>query len=159
MSRPRSPVVAAGLIAFALTLNLSAGNVILPAVEHDLGVTPAVSRWVVLGHALAIVVFVPVAGRFLRRAGVRRAMVWGSAGFGAVSVVCALAPGIGVLLAGRLVLAAFAALLTVLTAVLAVAGAGGKAGGRRAGGVGGLSVAAVCATLGGFVGRRRAGGW
>ncbi|MFC7107930.1 MFS transporter [Nonomuraea rubra] len=140
-------------------------------------------------------------------------------GFGVASVVCALAPEIGTLLAGRLVLAAFAALLTVLTTVLAVSGEGqgtvpgtnrnavpitvrnavpspgrnavsspgsverdpgaelagagaagrgavelgatrasGKAGGRRDGSVGGLAVAAVCATLGGFAGAAAGGG-
>ncbi|TYB50683.1 multidrug efflux MFS transporter, partial [Nonomuraea sp. PA05] len=184
MSRLRSPVVAAGLIAFALTLNLSAGNVILPAVERDLGITPAVSRWVVLGYALATVAFIPVAGRAGRRVGVRRAMVWGAGGFGVVSVVCAVAPEVVTLLAGRLVLAAFAALLTILTAVLAVSGSDGKAttdsgeqaeassagkavadsaekagaGASRGGRVGGLAVAAVCATLGGFAGAAAGGG-
>ncbi|GAA2209099.1 hypothetical protein GCM10009850_045570 [Nonomuraea monospora] len=148
------------MIAFALTLNLSAGNVILPAVERDLGITSAVSRWVVLGYALATVAFIPVAGRVGRRAGVRRALVWGVGGFGVVSVVCALAPEVVTLLAGRLVLAAFAALLTILTAVLAVSGPGGKAGAgaSRGGHVGGLAVAAVCATLGGFAGAAAGGG-
>ncbi|GAA2870892.1 hypothetical protein GCM10020220_070220 [Nonomuraea rubra] len=92
MSRLRSPVAAAGLIAFALTLTLSSGNVALPAIERDLGVSFAVSRWAVLGYALAAVVFVPFAWRSLRGVGLRRAMVWGVGGFGVASVVCALAP-------------------------------------------------------------------
>ncbi|MEV0821835.1 MFS transporter [Nonomuraea rubra] len=227
MTRLRSPVAAAGLIAFALMLTLSSGNVVLPAIERDLGVSFAVSRWAVLGYALAAVAFVPLAWRFLRGMGLRRAMVWGVGGFGVASVVCALAPEIGTLLAGRLVLAAFAALLAVVTAVLAVSGedrgtvpgtnrnavpitvrnavpvpvrntvsspgrnavpspgsverdlgaelasagsagrgavelgatrASGKKGGRRDGSVGGLAVAAVCATLGGFAGAAAGGG-
>ncbi|MFB4263795.1 MFS transporter [Nonomuraea sp. GTA35] len=194
MSRLRSPVVAAGLIAFALTLTLSAGNVVLPAIERDLGVTFAVSRWVVLGYALASVLLIPVVGRLQRRLGLRRALLAGSAGFAVAALLCALAPEIVTLLAGRLLLAAFAALLTILTTVLAVSGPGPKpegagptapgprpeptsagaarrgtaesgaaraseeAGGRRDSSVGGLAVAAVCATLGGFVGAAAGGG-
>ncbi|MCF6473231.1 multidrug efflux MFS transporter, partial [Nonomuraea sp. MG754425] len=134
MRAARSPVVAAGLIAFALALNLSAGNVILPAVERDLGTTLALSRWVVLGYALACVAFVPFAGWVRERLGRRRALRAGVAGFAAVSVACSLAPEIVTLLAARVLLGAFAAVLTVLAATLAISGAG-----RR---VGGLAVAA-----------------
>ncbi|MFC5829639.1 MFS transporter [Nonomuraea insulae] len=146
----RSPVVAAGLITFALTLNLSAGNVVLPAVEGDLGTTTAVSRWVVLGYALAAALFVPVVGRLQERLDRRRALLLGVAGFGVASGLCALAPEIVTLLAGRVLLGAFAALLMVLAAVLAVSGPGPRAGG--------LAVAAVCATLGGFIGAAAGGG-
>lgn len=146
----RSPVVAAGLITFALTLNLSAGNVVLPAIEGDLGTTAAVSRWVVLGYALASALFVPVVGRLQERLDRRRALLLGVAGFGVASGLCALAPEIVTLLAGRILLGAFAALLMVLAAVLAVSGPGPK--------VGGLAVAAACATLGGFTGAAAGGG-
>ena len=64
----------------------------------------------------------PRAGRLAHTDGPRRALLLGAAGFAAATAVCAVAPWIGVLLAGRVVQGAFAGALAVLVPVLAARG-------------------------------------
>ncbi|GLW11234.1 hypothetical protein Misp01_63620 [Microtetraspora sp. NBRC 13810] len=146
---PRGAVTAAALTAFTALLAMSVTNPALPAVERDLAVQPAVSRWVVLGYGLAAVVAAPFAARWVARTGPRRAMLLGAAGFAASTVLCGLAPGIFVLLAGRVAQGGFAGLLAVLVPVLAL---------RAVRPVTALSVTAVVGSLGALAGAAAGGG-
>lgn len=145
-------VFTAGLVAFTTMLTMSVTSVALPAVEHDLGTTAAVSRWVLLGYVLSAVALIPFAGRLLERTGPRRALLLGAGGFAVATVLCALAPEIVTLLVARVAQGAFAAMLTVLVPVLALGSSRPGAQARA------LSVTAVLGSIGAFAGPAAGGG-
>src|SRR4051794_26261391 len=96
-------VLAAGLVSFVAMMEMSVVNVTLPVLQQELGSSPAASQWIVLGYLLPIVTLVLPAGRWLDRVGKRPAMLLAVGGFLLASVGAGNAPGIGVLIAARVV--------------------------------------------------------
>jgi len=97
------------LVAAAIVSSVLAGtmtNIALPLIGQDLGIEPARLGWLVTGFLLIFGVSTPFYGRLADRWGARRLFATGLAIFAAGSLLCALAPTYGVLLAGRLVQAA-----------------------------------------------------
>ncbi|WP_344584052.1 MFS transporter [Streptomyces lunalinharesii] len=102
---PRRAGVAlvASLLGFTvITIDVSAVNIALPAIRYSLNGGMAGQQWVVDAYTLMFAALMLSAGAIADRAGARRAYAWGVALFTLTSLGCALAPGIGVLVAARL---------------------------------------------------------
>jgi EmrB/QacA subfamily drug resistance transporter len=98
--------------SFVAGLDATVVNVALPAIGRDLGGGLAGQQWVSNAYLLTLGSLILVAGSLADLYGERRVFSIGVAGFGVVSVVCALAPTIGVLVAARALQGVFGALLT-----------------------------------------------
>src|SRR4051794_5425411 len=84
----------------------------VPAIEHDLGGGLAGQQWVSNAYLLTLGSLILVGGSLGDLYGERRIFTIGVTGFGVVSLACALAPSIEVLVAGRALQGVFGALLT-----------------------------------------------
>lgn len=92
----------ASLLGFTvITIDVSAVNIALPAIRNSLSGGMAGLQWVVDAYTLMFAALMLSAGALADRAGARRAYAWGVALFTVASLGCALAPGIGVLVAAR----------------------------------------------------------
>ena len=114
-------VAAASLGSGMAFLDSTVLNVALPAVQADLGASAREVQWVYGAFALVLSALLLIGGSLGDRFGRRRVFVLGAAVFGAASVWCALAPGVGQLVAARAVQGAGGALL--VPASLAIVGA------------------------------------
>src|SRR5712691_9805252 len=110
--RKRLALVAAIMGSVVAGLDATAVNVALPAIRADLGGGLAGQQWVSNAYLLALGSLILVGGSLGDIFGERRVFSIGVAGFGLVSVLCAAAPNIGTLIAGRALEGAFGALLT-----------------------------------------------
>jgi EmrB/QacA subfamily drug resistance transporter len=110
--RKRLALLAAILGSFVAGLDATVVNVALPAIERDLGGGLAGQQWVSNAYLLTLGSLILVGGSLGDLYGERRIFTLGVAGFGVVSVICALAPSIEVLVAGRALQGVFGALLT-----------------------------------------------
>ncbi|EMF02556.1 MFS transporter [Streptomyces mobaraensis NBRC 13819 = DSM 40847] len=110
---PASPVaLIASLLGFAvITIDVSAVNIALPAIRSSLHGGMSGLQWVVDAYTLMFAALMMSAGALADRSGARRAYAWGIALFTLASLGCALAPGIGVLIAARLAQGAAAAVV------------------------------------------------
>ncbi|HEX6389646.1 MAG TPA: DHA2 family efflux MFS transporter permease subunit [Solirubrobacteraceae bacterium] len=129
----RLALIAAIMGSFVAGLDATVVNVALPAIERDLGGGLAGQQWVSNGYLLALSSLILIGGSLGDIYGERRVFALGVAGFGAVSVVCAVAPTIEVLVAGRVLQGVFGALLmpsalAVIVAVFPPAERGGAIG-------------------------------
>src|SRR3954470_4337584 len=111
-TRKRLSLLAAIMGSFVAFLDATVVNVALPAIERDLGGGLAGQQWVVNAYLLVLGSLILVGGRLGDVFGERRVFSLGVAGFGAMSLVCALAPSIEVLVGARALQGAFGALLT-----------------------------------------------
>ncbi|WP_106964246.1 MFS transporter [Streptomyces sp. HGB0020] len=96
---------------FLVLLDVTVVNVALPGIGADLGTDIGGLQWVVDGYALALAALMLTSGTAGDLYGHRRVVMWGLAVFGAGSLVCGLAPGVGVLVAARVVQGVGAAVL------------------------------------------------
>jgi EmrB/QacA subfamily drug resistance transporter len=95
-------VTAAG--ALLVSLDVSVANALMPAIGADFrGDGRAAVSWVITAYAIVFAATLVPAGRVADRAGRRRTYLGGLAVFALGSVVCGVAPDLGVLLAGRVV--------------------------------------------------------
>jgi EmrB/QacA subfamily drug resistance transporter len=110
--RKRLALLAAILGSFVAGLDATVVNVALPAIERDLGGGLAGQQWVSNAYLLTLGSLILVGGSLGDIFGERRVFTLGVAGFGVVSILCAVAPSIEVLVAGRALQGVFGALLT-----------------------------------------------
>lgn len=89
------------LAQFVLVLDAAVVAVALPALQADLGLTPAQVQAAGTAYAVAFGGFLILGGRASDALGARRAFVLGLTLFTAASALCALASSAGVLVAGR----------------------------------------------------------
>src|SRR5947209_17099299 len=87
-------------------------NVALPTIQLALGGGLAAQQWVVNGYLLTLGSLILIGGSLGDLFGERRVFAIGVAGFGVTSVLCALAPTVGVLIAARALQGVAGALLT-----------------------------------------------
>jgi EmrB/QacA subfamily drug resistance transporter len=109
--RKRLILLAAIMGSFVAGLDATVVNVALPAVERDLGGGLAGQQWVSNGYLLALGALILIGGSLGDVFGERRVFSIGVAGFGAASLLCALAPSIEALVAARVLQGVFGALL------------------------------------------------
>jgi EmrB/QacA subfamily drug resistance transporter len=98
--------------SFVAGLDATVVNVALPAIRDDLGGGLAGQQWVSNSYLLTLGSLILVAGSLGDLYGERRVFSLGVGGFGVVSVLCAVAPSIEVLIIGRALQGVFGALLT-----------------------------------------------
>ena len=87
-------------------------NVALPTIQHDLGGGLAAQQWVVNAYLLTLGSLILIGGSLGDLYGERRIFALGVSGFGVASLLCALAPTIGALIAARALQGVAGALLT-----------------------------------------------
>ena len=109
---PKRLVLSAAIMgSFVAGLDATVVSVALPAIERDLGGGLAGQQWVHNGYLLALGALILIGGSLGDVLGERRVFSIGVAGFGAASLLCALAPSIEVLVAARVLQGVFGALL------------------------------------------------
>ena len=110
--RKQLALIAAIMGSFVAGLDATVVNVALPAIRDDLGGGLAGQQWVSNAYLLPLASLILIAGSLGDIYGERRVFSVGVGGFGVVSVLCAVAPSIEVLVAGRALQGVFGALLT-----------------------------------------------
>ncbi len=110
--RKQLSLLAAIMGSFIAGLDATAVNVALPAIRADLGGGLAGQQWVSNAYLLALGSLILVGGSLGDVFGERRVFSLGVAGFGVMSLLCAIAPTIEFLIACRVLQGAFGALLT-----------------------------------------------
>jgi EmrB/QacA subfamily drug resistance transporter len=131
--RKQLALVAAIMGSFVAALDATIANVALPAIEADLGGGLAGQQWVANAYLLALGSLILVGGALSDVFGARRVFSAGVGGFGAASVLCAAAPSIEVLIAGRALQGVFGALLTPSGLAVIVSAFGPRERGRAIG--------------------------
>ncbi|MBF6329773.1 MFS transporter [Nocardia transvalensis] len=111
-------VMCAGM--FLVLLDVTIVNVALPSIGRELHSDVAMLQWVVDGYVVAIAGLLLAGGTLGDRLGHRRVLVAGFALFGATSLVCALAPSVGVLAGARVLQGVGGALLLPSTMAVIV---------------------------------------
>jgi len=123
------PVIAAAVFMVVLTDNVV--NIIVPMLATTFDASVAHVNWTITGYALVLAVGVPLYGRVSDVWGVRRVFSLAFPLFALGSLACALAPDLGLLVAGRILqgtgAAGIPAVATVAVAKLLPAGQRGAA--------------------------------
>src|SRR5215212_6990913 len=86
-------------------------NIALPTAQHDLGFGDAQRQWVITAYTLTFAGLLLIGGRIADRFGRRTALLGGLGGFAAASALAGIAPSFEVLVVGRALQGAFAAVL------------------------------------------------
>jgi EmrB/QacA subfamily drug resistance transporter len=122
MTRPqRWILVLAALAAFMTALDTLVVTTALSTIHRDLGASVAQLEWTVNAYNLSFAVLLMTAAALGDRFGRRRVFVGGIGLFAAASAACALAPGVGALVAARALQGAGAAAVTTLALTLITA--------------------------------------
>jgi EmrB/QacA subfamily drug resistance transporter len=105
LSRRRQLLVLAICCASVVivVMDISIVNVALPAIHRGLHASESGLQWTVDAYTLMLASFLVLAGSTADRAGRRRVFQVGLATFGLGSLLCGLAPGIGWLIAARVI--------------------------------------------------------
>lgn len=111
MTRRVGLVVAVYLATLTINLDTTIVNVALPSMAHQLGASTRGLQWVVDGYNLAFAALILAAGSLGDRYGRRPALILGLLGFAGASVVGALVRTTGALIAARVGMGVFAALI------------------------------------------------
>ena len=106
-------VLAASVLGSAVAaLDATVVNVALPAIRRDLGGGLTGLQWIITGYLLTLAAFILLGGSLGDRYGRRRVFVIGVVWFALSSLLCGLAPNVGVLTAARALQGIGGALLT-----------------------------------------------
>ena len=119
--RQRLTLFAAILGSAVATIDGSIVNVALPSIERDLGGGLSVQQWVSNSYLLALGSLILIGGSLGDIYGERRVFTTGVAAFGLLSLLCAAAPTIDVLIAARALQRAAGALVTPSSLAIIVA--------------------------------------
>lgn len=112
-----------GLCALALSmllssLGISISNVALPAISDTFSASYQAVQWIIISYLLAMTVIVVSVGRLGDMIGHRRLLMSGICVFSLASVLCSVAPTLGLLVLARAVQGVGAAVLMVLAVAL-----------------------------------------
>ncbi|MGA0568068.1 MFS transporter [Rathayibacter sp. KR2-224] len=102
-ARRRWTLLATGLGFAVVQLDVSVVNVAIKPIGDELGAGVAALQWIVSAYTIAFAAFILSAGALGDRIGAKRVLIGGFALFTIGSLGCALAPGIGLLIATRCV--------------------------------------------------------
>ncbi len=103
------------LATFVSVVNQSMVNVAVPLIREEFGATEGQVGWVATGYLLVFAVGIPLYGRVSDLYSPRATFCLGLSGFAAGSLLCALAPSLPILVAGRVFQAAGAAAIPALS--------------------------------------------
>src|SRR3982751_1588906 len=110
--------VALSLATFMNVLDTSIANVSIPAMAGDLGVSPDQGTWVITSFGVANAISLPLTGWLTQRYGQVRLFVLSTVLFVIASVLCAVAPTLGLLIAFRVLQGAVAGPMIPLSQAL-----------------------------------------
>jgi EmrB/QacA subfamily drug resistance transporter len=133
VQRQRLTLLAAILGSGVATIDGSIVSVALPAIERDLGGGLSAQQWVSNAYLLTLGSLILIGGSLGDIYGERRVFAIGVAAFGVLSVACAAAPTIEVLIAARAFQGAAGALVTPSSLAIIVAAFGPKERGAAIG--------------------------
>ena len=128
-------------------------SVALPAIRASYGAGAAEVQWVVNAYLLPLSALLLLGGALGDHFGRRRLLIIGTALFGGSSLLCALAPGLAILLAGRALQGLGAALLLPNSLALLNGAFSGEERGRAIGiwAAAGAAAAAIAPLIGGWL--------
>ena len=109
-------VIVSAVFTSVITANMV--NVLLPDIRSHFGASPATIGWIVTVYSLVYAIGIPIYGRISDLHGTRRIFVIGLSAFVLGSLLCASAPALAVLFAGRVVQAAGGAAIAALGIVV-----------------------------------------
>ncbi len=95
--------VVLSLATFMNVLDSSIANVSIPAIAGDLGVSPSQGTWVITSFAVSNAIAVPLTGWLTQRFGMVRLFTLSIVLFVLTSLLCGLAPNIGMLIFFRVI--------------------------------------------------------
>lgn len=114
---PSAPGLLIGVLvgsAFVMILNETILSVALRDLTADLGVPTTTTQWLTSGFLLTMAVVIPTTGFLLERFRPRSVFLFSLSAFTLGTLLCAIAPGFGLLLAGRIVQACGTAVMLPL---------------------------------------------
>ncbi|MGW4164516.1 MFS transporter [Streptomyces sp. NPDC004788] len=111
----RAALVCSVVGAAVVALDGTVLTIAQPVLQDDLGADTAQVQWTSTGYLVAVAALLVFAGRLGDRYGHRRLFALGSLGFALTSAAIALAPGIGAVIALRVLQGVFGALLQPAT--------------------------------------------
>ena len=155
-------LAAVGLATFMTSLDNTVVNVALPSIQRDLRLSLGGLEWVASAYVLVFASLLLAGGRLADLYGRRRLFLAGMAVFTAASLVSGLARGQDLLLAGRVLQGAGAALATPTTlAIISAMFPGERERGRAVGAWSGITALAVALgpLAGGFISQHWHWGW
>jgi EmrB/QacA subfamily drug resistance transporter len=121
------------LASFVAFLDGSVVNVALPAISRAMGGGLSIQQWVVDAYLLTLGSLILIAGSLSDILGRKRILQWGLIGFGAASILCAIAPTSEILILGRALQGAAGALLVPSSLAIIIATFSGPAQGKAIG--------------------------
>ncbi|HTH72658.1 MAG TPA: MFS transporter [Candidatus Pristimantibacillus sp.] len=121
------------LASFVAFLDGSVVNVALPAISRELGGGLGTQQWVVDAYLITLGSLILVAGSLSDLFGRRKILKAGLVGFGAASILCAIAPSGGFLIAARALQGVAGALLVPSSLALIMSTFSGPAQGKAIG--------------------------
>jgi DHA2 family lincomycin resistance protein-like MFS transporter len=114
---PRQVKLVLGLLlvaSFVVILNETIMSVALPSLMAELDITAATAQWLTTAFMLTMAVVIPATGLILQRFSTRQVFIAAMSLFTAGTLLAALAPGFGVLVAARVVQAGGTAVMLPL---------------------------------------------
>ncbi len=110
------------IAAFVAILNETTMSIAIPHLNVDLGVPPELGQWLTSAFMLTMAVVIPTTGFLLQRFTTRQAFLLAMTLFSLGTLLCLVAPGFWMLLAGRIVQAAGTAIAMplLMTTVMTV---------------------------------------
>jgi EmrB/QacA subfamily drug resistance transporter len=152
-AHPRWTLVTCILASSLSFVDGSVTSVALPAIRDSYGAAAEQVQWVVNAYLLPLSALLLLGGALGDHFGRRRLLVLGTSVFGVSSLVCALAPGLPVLLTARALQGIGAALLLPNSLALLNAAFSGEKRGRAVGiwAAAGAAAAAVAPLIGGWL--------
>src|SRR3954466_16106071 len=106
-----SALVGVAVAQLMVALDATIVTIALPSAQRALGFDDSDRQWVITSYTVTFAGLLLVGGRVADRVGRRRAFLLGLVGFAASSALAGAAPNLGVLIAGRALQGAFAAVL------------------------------------------------
>ena len=138
---------------FVVFLNETIMSVAIPNLMIDLGVTAGAAQWLTTAFLLTMAVVIPITGFLLQRLNTRPIFILAMSVFTAGTLVCAISPGLELLVFGRVVQAVGTAIMMplLMTTVMTLVPPEGR--GKTMGNISiVMSVApAIGPTIGGFI--------
>lgn len=110
--------VGLALAVFMQVLDGTIANVALPTIAGNLGVSSSQSAWVITSFAVSNAIALPLTGSLVRRVGQLRLFLWATALFTLASLLCGLAPSMGMLILFRALQGAVAGPMIPITQAL-----------------------------------------
>jgi DHA2 family lincomycin resistance protein-like MFS transporter len=99
---------------FVVMLNETIMSVAIPYLMVDLGVTAGAAQWLTTAFLLTMAIVIPITGFLLQRINTRPIFILAMSIFSVGTLVCALSPGIELLITGRVIQASGTAIMMPL---------------------------------------------